>query len=240
MKRFFSTLSISLFLLVPVAGWPNTISIGGTALDIPNPPGFAAITPQMTGTYEFQKQFVPPSNEQFIAFMPELEVPQALRNEIPDLTRYFSVQTSKANVDVFIFSSDFSMFKQIIKTQNEEMIKEVEKNLPDLLGKVSEGINKKYDLDIAFSVSQMIPLPIHHKTDRTIAYSMFIKYNINDGSSNDATSVVAGTITFAHIKGKLFFLYSFAEESGLEWAEKFPNNGLKPLLKQIHPTFSLR
>jgi hypothetical protein len=185
-------------------------------LEIPNPRGFAVVTPRMATVYEFQKQFVAPTNEQFIAFIPESAVPLALKNEIPDLTRTFAAQTAKTLVSASVSSSDFLKLKQMIKNQNEELMKKVEKDVPGLMGKINQGITKKYDIDLAFSLSQMVPLPPHHETDRLLAYSSFVKYNMNDASGNPASYVAVLTATFVHVKSKVLFLYS----SGLEWSRE--------------------
>ncbi|MDP3013012.1 MAG: hypothetical protein Q8M92_02135, partial [Candidatus Subteraquimicrobiales bacterium] len=209
-----------LFLFMSVTGWADTISIGDTALDIPNPHGFAAVTPQMTTVYEFQKRFVAPDAEQFIAFIPESALPLALKGEMPDLTRTFSVQTAKKIIDIPVSIADFSKLKHDIKTQYEDTFKRVEKQVPDLMGKINEGITKQYKVNPALSVSQTIPLPPHQETDRTLAFSAFVKYNVNDVSGNSASYVTVVTTTFVHVKSKVLFLISYAEEDGLEWSRE--------------------
>ena len=54
--RTFITL---LFFLVLAVSSAHTVSIGGTAIEIPNPPSSAAVTPQMVTLYDLQKKFVP-------------------------------------------------------------------------------------------------------------------------------------------------------------------------------------
>ena len=49
------TVIAALFFLAPVVSSANTMSIGGVALEIPNPPGFAPVTPQMAALYDLQK-----------------------------------------------------------------------------------------------------------------------------------------------------------------------------------------
>ena len=214
------TLCLALLLLVPAVSGATDISIGGVSLVIPNPNGFSPVTQRMTVLYDLQKQFVAPTNEQFIAFIPEQDVPAVLRDDIPDLLRRFVVETTKSLIKVSVSTSDFVELKNIFKSQNDELTKKVEKRLPNLMKHMNEGITKKYDIDLAFSVSQMVPMPVHEETDRTLAYSAFVKYDMKDENGNLAPFVAVVTTTIAHAKGKVLFLYSYAEESGLEWSKE--------------------
>jgi len=165
----------------------------------------------MVALYDLQKQFVAPTNEEYVAFIPEGYLAAAQKGEIPDLTRRFTVQTAKSIVSASVSSSDFVKLKNIIKSQND---------LPELMARMNKGIAKKYDVNLAFSVSQMVPLPVHEETDRTLAYSAFVKYNMNDAAGNPSPYIAVFTATFAHVKGKVLFLYSYAEEAGLEWSRE--------------------
>jgi hypothetical protein len=205
---------------VPAISEATDISIGGVSLSIPNPNGFSPVTQQMAVLYDLQKQFVAPTNEEFVAFIPERDVPAVLRDEIPDLPRRFTVQTAKSLIGVSVSTSDFVKLKNTIKSQNDELMKKVEKELPGLMKQMNEGITKKYDVDLAFSVSQMVPLPVHEDADRTLAYSALVKYDMKDEHGKPAPFVVVFTATFVHVKGKVLFLYSYAEESGLEWSKE--------------------
>jgi hypothetical protein len=212
----------ALLLLIPaISGASNiTIDIQGVSIVIPAPIGFGQVTPQMVALYELQKQFVAPSNEEFLAFIAEGDLPVALKGEIPNLSRRFTVQTAKSLVSASVSTSDFLKLKNIIKTKNDDLIKKVEKDLPGLMAKLNNGLAKSYDLNLALSASQIVLLPVHEETDRTLAYSAFVKYNMNDESGNLVPYKVVVTTTFAHVKGKVLFLYAYAEEVGLEWSRE--------------------
>jgi len=210
----------TILLLSSSLGWASEISVGGVNLTIPKPEGYSAVTPEMAVLYEVQKQFVAPTNEEFVTFIPDSLVEMVLRDEIPDLPRRFAVQTAKSLINVTVTSSDFSTLKKTIKSQNSEILKKVESQLPELIGKMNEGIKEQYDVDLAFSVSQMVPMPVHEETDRTLSYSSLVKYNMKDEMGNPAPFVSVVTATFVHVKGKVLFLYSYAEESASEWSKQ--------------------
>ena len=142
-----------LFLAPSLVSAASKVSIGDVGLEIPNPPGFVPVTPQMTALYDLHKRFVAPTNEEFIAFTPEATVPTAMRGEIPDLARRFAVQTAKALVNASASRSDFLKLKAIIKFQNDDLMKKVEKDLPGLMEQINKGISKHDDVNIALSLS---------------------------------------------------------------------------------------
>lgn len=222
---------VALFLLqAPIVSGASAISVGGTNLEIPAPVGYAVVTPEMKDLYEAQKLFVSPDNEEFITFIPEETVSAVLQGGVPELPRRFSVQTAKAIVGASASSSDFAKLKAVIKTQNDEIFAKVKQQVPDILNQVNAGISKNYDLDLALSVSQIIPLQIHEETDRSLAYSSVIKYSANDGSGNPVSFVGTNTTTFVHINGKVIFLYSFADEKDLEWSRKMSSQWASAVL----------
>ena len=213
-------IALLFFLVSAAVSSANTVSIGGTAIEIPNPPSSAAVTPQMATLYDLQKKFVPPNNEEFFAFIPEKEVPIVLRDEIPKLARRFSVQTSKELVNTSFSRSDFLELKTSLKAQNDDLMKKIERDLPDFMWSINKEISNQYNVNLALSVSQIVPLSVHEETDRTIAFSCFGKYNANDESGNPVPYVAVFTATLIHVKGKVLFLYSYAEETGLEWSRQ--------------------
>jgi len=198
---------------------------------IPNPEGFVAVTPKMSTLYEFQKQFIAPMNVEFQTFISKNDALIALKNEIPDLTRRFSVQTAKTLVNITVTKSDFIKLKNIIKSQNDEILKKAEKALGKMMGDLNSNFSEQYDMDLALSVSQMVPLPVHEETDRTLAYSMYVKYDMKDENGNPSPFVSVVTATFIHIKGKVLFMYSYAEESSLEWSKMMSAEWTKNTVK---------
>jgi hypothetical protein len=229
-ERVMKKLGLVLLLLLPVVSGATDISVGGVSLAIPNPDGFSPVTPQMTTLYEIQKQFVAPTNEEFAAFIPDRDISAVLKDEIPDLPRRFTVQTSKELIRASVATSDFAKLKNIIKTQNNELIKRTKAQLPGVTKQINEGINKKYGVDLAFSISQITPMPVHAETDRILAYSALVKYDMKDENGIPASFVSASTITLVHVKSKVLILNSYAEESGLDWCREVSRQWAKAVV----------
>lgn len=218
-------------LLLSLICWSSEINVGGVIIDVPNPDGYSPVTSNMTLLNEIQKQFIAPTNEEFLSFIPISDVPAVLKNEIPDFPRRFTVQTAKNIINLSVTSSNFSELKEVIKTQNTDIIKEAEAQFPELMDRVNDGIKEEFDVDLALSISQMIPLPVHDESERTLSYSSYVKYDMVDELGNPAPFVSVVTATFVHIKGKILFLYSYAEESDVEWSRNASKQWAEDLIR---------
>lgn len=102
-------------LVISFASTANPVEVGGAFVEIPTPSGFARVTLEMTGVVEFQKHFVPPTNQQLASFISEGDVPAALEGRIPDLTRRFTVQVAKKVAGHQLTNAEFSQLKQMYK-----------------------------------------------------------------------------------------------------------------------------
>lgn len=193
------------------------ISVGTARLTIPSPDGYSPITSDMQPCAELAKRFVPPSNEQFALFLPDADVALAARGKIPEPQRSFNVQSAKALIQPFVSTADFAQLKRMMKTQNEEILKKAESQMPGLLQKVNKGISADYDVDLNLSLDQILPLPPHYETERGMAYSTLLKYKVNDEDGKPSVFEGVVTATLVHIQGKVLFLYANAEKSGLDW-----------------------
>lgn len=193
------------------------ITVGETRFIIPSPEGYSEVTSDLHPYAELATRFVPPVNEQFVAFISDPDVAVAARGEIPTSDRRFCVQTSKKLIEAFVTKSKFLELKQTIKSQNAEMLKKVEAQMPGFLQKVSKGISEDYNIDLTVAVNRVIPLPPHYETERGLAYSMILAYQFNDENGKSSTNEGVVTATFVHLRGKVLFLYVYAEKDALEW-----------------------
>jgi hypothetical protein len=227
-----------LFILFSTLGKANTISVGDVELNIPNPRSYSPVTPQMVALYEFQKQFVAASNKEFITFIPDDGVSIAQQNEIPNFDRRFSVQTSKPLVNQAVPKSFFIELKDTFKTKNTDIIKKAEKEIAVQMNSINSDISKKHKIDMALSVSQVLPEPVYIETERSLAYSSYVKYNINDEFGNPSSYISLVTATFVYVKGKILFLYSYAGESDLEWSQNISQQWANAVIEANPPDFT--
>lgn len=205
-------------LLMPAVGMAADILVGDVFIHVPAPAGFSPVTRQMRELYELQKQFVAPSNEEFVAFIPEDDVATASAGGIPDLTRRFTVQAERSMTRARISASDFNQLKRSLISEHDTLVKQFEKEFPGLIQNINDGVMRRHDIDAAVSAVRMIPFPVHEQTESTIALSSLVTYMMTDGDGNALTHVTVITTTFAHVNERVLFLYAYAEEDGLEWS----------------------
>jgi hypothetical protein len=213
------TLLATLTLVVPVASLAASVVVGAMPITIPDPSGFAPITRQMKSVFELQKQSVPPSVEQFGSYIPTSEVRKALDDAGDlNLNRRFDVEAARKSLNFDFTLSDFSQFKEVIKTQNDELVGRLKQELPHLMENLNGYITRGSGIEKAISVMDVIALPPHEETARSISYSLFEKFSAKGNAGAATTHVAAGTITFLYVKGKILILHCFAEKQGLEWS----------------------
>jgi hypothetical protein len=210
----------ALICLLPAIVAANTVSIGDVTVAIPSPEGFVAVTQNMAALYGFQKHFVAPTLEELVAFIPDGDVPAALKDEIPDRSRRFTAQVSKKLVNVTVSTSDFAHLRNLVKSQNEEMAKKLEASLPGLLADRNAAMTKKYGAEFAVSALGIVPLALHEESDRTFAYSAFVKGATNDATGRATPYIAVSTVTAVLLKGKILTLYCYGAEADLEWSRE--------------------
>jgi len=172
----------------------------------------------MTGLISQLDSFVTPVNERFVWLLEESELVKAKGGRIPDISRALSVQCAKKDIPTFFTKSDFTRLKKMVREQNVELLKSVEKQMPGYLEKVNKGLEKEFDWQGSPGISGYIPAAGPEETERTLSYPMLVKYSISqpDGRQTFGTSAI--TVTFLHLKGKIIFLHCNGAGNDLRWA----------------------
>lgn len=214
------TILLAILLLAPHLAVANKISVGERDIRIPTPADFAPVTPGMGELYEMQALFVAPGNQEFITFVSEQIVPQLLQGEIPVLDRRFSVQTATSMLRAELSTDDFHDLKTVLKAENNEIVRRVAEQVPGLMDQLNADFDRYYQIDPALSMSQLIPLPVHHDGLRSMAYSAFTQYRMNDEDGEPFDFIVTVTATFVHVNGRVLFLYAYGSEDDLDWTRE--------------------
>ncbi len=106
----------------------------------------------------------------------------------------------------------------MVTSQNAEIIKKVEAQMPELIGKINEGVSKDFNVDLALKMSQMLPLPVHEESARSMSYSTYVQLTGNPELGITEPVVTVATTTFVLVKDKVIFLYAYGPEDQLEWS----------------------
>lgn len=213
-------LVLAFLLTIPGLAPAADISVAGVSVNIPSPSGYTPVAQDMAALADMLKHFVAPTNDEFITFIPDSAAVQARKGEIPDLPRRFTVQTAKSMTRARPSASDFAQIKRVVKTQNDALIRKIKEQSATMVKQMNKGLKDEYDVDLALSLSQIVPMPVHEETERTLSYSSLVKYEMTGPDGKPAPFVVAVTTSFVHVRQKVLFLYTYAEESGLEWSRQ--------------------
>lgn len=163
---------------------------------------------------------VAPTNKRYLTFIEEKKIGTAIKGEIPNLERTFSVQILRQLESRTAPKSYFVELKETMRKQNAEMIEKIKGQLPGFVGQMNKGIKEQFNVDAGLQIANLIPLDPQDESERALAYSMFIKGSTlgEDGRSEDFVGTATATIIY--VKGKILFLYCYGEEKDLEWGRK--------------------
>src|SRR6266568_6285837 len=116
----------------------TALDVGGTQLTVPSPAGFAVVPPEMILLLNQLDSFVTPVNQRLLWFLDDRELAKARAGLVPEAVRSLSVQCAKKDIQKLFTKPDFAKLKKMIREQNAELIKKVEKQMPGYMDKVNK------------------------------------------------------------------------------------------------------
>ena len=221
------TVIVALFLLVLArATEASEVFVGGVELAIPAPQGFSAVAPEEGPLFE-----VEPQNELLVAFVPTTRIGDTPPDEDPDLERYFTVQADRNLTPIAMSGADFLDLRQFVLSQNEELVEEVQQQVPGEIARLlDEESASEADLDALLSAGQMIPFAAHDTANRTLAYSYVVGRQIVGDSRRSSPRLDAVTVSLTHVRGKVLLLYAHAHARDLEWTRSASRQWVEAVL----------
>jgi len=215
MKKY-STIALLLLPLSLSVMAADSFTINGNEITVPPPKGFVRITDDMTAVKRIVQKMADPVNDTLAYYISESDVPTSMVGDVPILERTFILKVNKQLRSMTTGKDDFSQLKEMVVSQNQQILEEVKSQMPEHMKSMSQGFSREFDVDFALTLSQMIPLEPHHQSENALAYSMYINYGVavNDESED---VIVAATATFLNTSGVVLFLYSYASQDDLEW-----------------------
>ena len=194
------------------------INVGGARLNIPAPEGYAPVTSDMQPYAETAKQFVSPSSQQFALFIPDEFIAIARKGGFPDTTRRFEVWAPRVIIGKTVSKESFDDLKKGLNAQNEENIKQIDAEFPDIRKKIAGILSKNFDASIGITGGRMIPLPVHDESGRSIAFSSLTSYTVETGGGESLPLEAAITTTYLLVREKVIVLYVADLNKDLAWS----------------------
>jgi hypothetical protein len=229
MKR---TLWILLWFATVVSTFSATtkIRVGIVQLQIPLPNSFVPITPNMTNVSKFLGAWIASDETRFAAFVSEPDFQSATSNVFPKLVRWFSVEAMTKTIPLDFTTNQFFDFKNYFRKQNEELVRQVEKEMPGTIEELNSNIENQLEWNVKIKSINSLPLPIHDESDYSITFSMLVNSHIAGASQEPKGYITAVTTTVIYVKGKMLFIYVNGGEKDLEWTRKQSAEWVKAIL----------
>lgn len=193
----------------------NEIDVGGTKLVIPAPPGFAPVTPRMANLQDMLRTFVPDTNVEFLSFIPQELVEASLDGEIPLVERRFAAQTTKDLVSQSINTREYRRFRDDLRQSISADKGEVFAKAAE---RVSARIEEETGVDIQAKIDGVREVGTYTVADRMIASSILVNHTHVDQNGQTVADKSVGSYSIIHVRGKVLFLYAFAEEAAADWS----------------------
>lgn len=205
---------------VSLSAGAEEVRVGDRLINVPLPDGFVELTPNMSPYYEAMRAYIAPSNIRYLTLITEDKAEALLRGENVELDRYINVESEKGISATSVSSSQFAELRRIIRNQIDEMYANVEKQLPEIVGKGNTTLSAEFSAELAVEVSGMVPLPVHLDKDDAIANSIFMTVGASVDGEDLGTDVLAATNLILHVKDKVLFLYVYGSKSELDWTRE--------------------
>ena len=209
-----------LIVTMPCPLVAEEIHLGETSLTIPAPEGFALLTKDIQPLYDLAQRTVSSENVQFAMFIPAEELPSAREHQLTSLPRRASVQSAKAIIQHTVTNAEFDSLKESIKSLNDATMKQLNAELPKEIEKLNKDVLDTYHRKLGYSVAGIVPLPAHRNEERCLAYSMAMKGQINNAAGAAVPFENVATVSALHVRGKVLFLWVYAEKEGLQWSRE--------------------
>lgn len=225
---FILPLALALVLAAPLAGRP--VKLGGAMLEIPIPPDFAELTPDMNPTYQSQSRFVDEGNQQLIVLLPEQEIERIKQGQPPDLSRRLDLQISRKLIDQTLTGADFDQLKVKVKSNLERLSKQARQSIDEQADRIGKQIASKSGQDVSFKINAPVPQPPHQETDRLLGYTAAVTGQITANTGQPTVFNATVNTTLAHVRGRLVYLYAHGNAEDQEWTRQISRKWAEALV----------
>ncbi len=230
MRALFRT-AVPILLLVACAARAVEIDVSGRAIEIPLPPGYSELTPEMSPVYEAMYSYVVPSNERYMIILPTEITESILRGEDAVYERYMVIESERQTARQTFSTQTFAEFRGILRDQLDEIFESVRQELPEIASDASQSVSEAIGEDLELSIGEIVPLAVHLETENAMAYSQYVNYGAAVGGEDMGNTVVAATTAFVHVREKILFVYVYGAEGDLEWTREFTSNWLAQIFE---------
>lgn len=211
-----NALTITVIALLSTLANAAEISVGGTTLTVRTPQGFARLTDDMQPLYDVALDTANPNNRRLVTFIDENVAPLARAGELLTLERFINIEIMRKLEPTIATSADFAQVQGLIRDDLDKAIAKIERSMPQKMADLSTKVSETLDVELALSLSNVVPIPVHQQDERLISHSMVVKYEMSEPAGR-TDFIVTVTTTYLFLKGKILYVYVYGGPDDLSW-----------------------
>lgn len=212
---------------VVAQAWAAPITVGASSLDIPEPLGFVAVTPQMRQVWTLV-QAGQGDNRILAFYIPSAQGRAALAGQDADLSRNINVQVLRRFEARDLTPADF----QRVIQQIEALVaaRQVDAIQAKVLEKYSGNLQQATGANLSLAQTKNLTLPAHIKQPGHFAYSEISTIELTLPGGRTQEGEVTATAAAVLIKGKLLMCYVTGAQGDLQWTRATAQQWVDALL----------
>ena len=187
------------------------VTIGDVTINIPLQEGFVEL-PETHFYTEFMKDFTPQTNELLVIQAPKDELTQTLEMKAEQFSKSIVIQTFKGTKYRQVSKAEFGQIKDFMKQNFEQISETLRQRINNEMDASSTKVSNKNDVDVALSITDMVPLEIFSETENHYGSTYLMKSSVAvDGEAADNDNILMA-INVMLVKGKIIYLYVYSAD----------------------------
>lgn len=196
-------------LAVSAISTGKDVLIGEQEIELPVQAGFLEL-PESHIYTQFMQDFTPESNELLVIQAPENELTENLEMIDEEFSQSIVIQTFKGTKYRQVTKAEFGQVKDFMKQNFEQLDENLRQRINKDIDTSSKKVSSKYDVDVALSINDMVPLEIYADTGNHYGATYLMKSSLTvDGGAEDNDNVLMA-INILLVKGKIIYLYVYS------------------------------
>lgn len=212
-------------LLVVGAAHAEVVTIGGAAIQLPAPAGFANPAVAAPALGEALASFVAPSNQQLASFVTPRDVQAVQQGQQPRLERYFGAQTLRQLAGSALTRNDFTAMRKVLREQNAEVLRRAGPDADRQLEAVLQALQQGAPSQAAASLERhgTLAVDIYRDSEEAFGLMLLMNFEVEEAGGKPRRRLVLGGLVTTVVRGKLLYLYTYSDfrtTRDLHWVRK--------------------
>ena len=217
----------SLFLIsssnIHAAGTSAVAKIDSVSVSLPIPPTFTEPSAGAPEVRTLGETITPPTNRLLAILVPVRYETQTRFGNIPELDRYFLIQTPRKSETSSWTTADFSKLKAILRAQHQQFLNRATPQIQGLIDSKLQDKSLALDPGVTdLRVGEIRVQEIFDEKPRSISLLALTKYTVRTGDKIQEQPM-AMAYTTQLIKGKIVFFYAYSylrSPADIDWIRR--------------------